>query len=391
MSTGLNKTIKIGFLSDQTSGWMGGVNYYKNLFIAISKVGDPKLIPYILPFNDEKIQFLYNYAKKIKMKKRFFYYVKKFFSLFRKKKFNKQKYLKPSIKFDIVSHMQIPVKEAFIAWIPDFQHLHLPEMFSNEELEYRTNNFHQLAQKSKAVILSSNDALEDFKKFAPKYAHKGKVLHFVAIPDENIYQKTDEIKEEIIEKYKLPPKYFYVPNQFWVHKNHKIVFEAISILKQQDFDINVVFTGSTSDYRHANYFNDLMNFAKARRIENNIKILGLVDLVEVYYLMRNCISIVNPSLFEGWSSTVEEAKSLGKNIILSNLKVHKEQNPPEGIYFNPHNPNELAEILKEKWLNGSSNPDYELERQAKEQLEDRIIEFGTTYQKIILEALIINR
>lgn len=44
-------------------------------------------------------------------------------------------------------------------------------------------------------------------------------------------------------------------------------------------------------------------------------------------LMKHAIAIINPSLFEGGSTTVEEAKSLLKVIILSGIPVHREQNP----------------------------------------------------------------
>ena len=42
--------------------------------------------------------------------------------------------------------------------------------------------------------------------------------------------------------------------------------------------------------------------------------------------------MINPSLFEGWSSTVEECKSVGKNMILSDLNVHKEQYPTQTFF-----------------------------------------------------------
>jgi len=130
-----------------------------------------------------------------------------------------------------------------------------------------------------------------------------------------------------------------------------------------------------------------MNYAKIKNIQNNIQLLGMIDILEVYYLMRNCISVINPSFFEGWSSTVEEVKSIGKNIILSDIPVHREQNPPEGIFFNPHNPQELAEILSEKWKTSKGGADYELEKKARGRLEQRIANFGKTYQKIINEAI----
>src|SRR5690606_26082660 len=58
------------------------------------------------------------------------------------------------------------------------------------------------------------------------------------------------------------------------------------------------------------------------------------------------VAVINPSLFEGWSSTVEEAKALGKSVILSNIPAHVEQNPHKGIFFDPKNPYELAERME---------------------------------------------
>lgn len=49
--------------------------------------------------------------------------------------------------------------------------------------------------------------------------------------------------------------------------------------------------------------------------------LGLVPRSDVIALMRYSISLINPSFFEGWSTTVEEAKSMGKQIILSEEKT----------------------------------------------------------------------
>jgi glycosyltransferase involved in cell wall biosynthesis len=36
---------------------------------------------------------------------------------------------------------------------------------------------------------------------------------------------------------------------------------------------------------------------------------------------------VNPSRFEGWSTTVEEAKAVGTPMLLSDIPVHREQAP----------------------------------------------------------------
>ena len=43
--------------------------------------------------------------------------------------------------------------------------------------------------------------------------------------------------------------------------------------------------------------------------------------------MYHSIALINPSKFEGRSSTVEQGKSMGEKIILSTIPVHKEQKP----------------------------------------------------------------
>lgn len=99
--------------------------------------------------------------------------------------------------------------------------------------------------------------------------------------------------------------------------------------------------------------------------------------------MRHAVSIINPSFFEGWSTTVEEAKSLGKNLILSNIGVHKEQAAPGARYFNKDSPEELAVMMEENWSNSSGGPDWELERTAKALLPERVRQFGNDYGFII--------
>jgi len=245
MSNG-SKIIKIAFVAKMTSHWIGGINYFKNLFIAMSKTDNPKIVPYILPPEDKEAEILLKYAKVLTIPDE-----DKFSD---RKKFWQNFY--ENINVDLISHTYFMTQKSDIAWIADFQHIHLPEMFSKEEIKQRNSLFQFLAENNRLVILSSYDALNDFKIFSPQNAHKGRVLNFVAIPDEDIYNKTDEMKNKITAKFNLPEKYFYVPNQFWKHKNHKVIFDAISLLKEQGVDIKIVFSGNTNDYRHKNF---LMN------------------------------------------------------------------------------------------------------------------------------------
>src|SRR3990172_9644127 len=98
-------------------------------------------------------------------------------------------------------------------------------------------------------------------------------------------------------------------------------------------------------------------------------------------------SLINPSFFEGWSTTVEEAKSMGKRIILSDIEVHREQNPSGGVFFDPKNPKELAEIMWKVWTKSDIEEEKDLSRKGQEELPVRLIAFAQRYEDIVLETL----
>jgi glycosyltransferase involved in cell wall biosynthesis len=165
-------------------------------------------------------------------------------------------------------------------------------------------------------------------------------LHFVSQP--GVYNNTLKF-EQIISKYKIDENYFFLPNQLWKHKNHMVVFKALTLLKKNGISVCVVCTGQIDDYRNNEYSHKIKQYIQENEL--NVKLLGIIDYQDVVELMRNSIAVINPSYFEGWSSTVEECKSLGKNMILSDINVHKEQAPDNSYYFNPDDENELYKII----------------------------------------------
>jgi hypothetical protein len=76
-------------------------------------------------------------------------------------------------------------------------------------------------------------------------------------------------------------------------------------------------------------------------LHDNIRILGYMDRVEQLCIMKHSIAIIQPSLFEGWSTVVEDAKALNKYVLLSNLDVHREQISINASFFDPFNKEDL--------------------------------------------------
>lgn len=377
--------IKVGFIGSVSKEWMGGLNYFKNLLFAINSVEKKELEVFV--FVGKKID--------IKTKRMFQEYatviedsmfdrksIKWFLSKIEQKIFKTNILLENILKkhsIQILSHAAITNLKTIktINWIPDFQHIHLPQMFSEKEIQNRNNNFLKLIRDSDLIVFSSFDALKDMKKFAPNYEDKARVLQFVSQPNSRYFELDEHDKSLLLQKYKIKDDFFYIPNQFWKHKNHMMIFEAINELKKDGVEINIVCTGYLGDYRNKTYIDDIRKVVKLNNLEDNIKLLGLVDYEDVFALIKFSKAVINPSLFEGWSSTVEECKSVGKNMILSDLDVHKEQYP-NAVFFKRDSIKSLKEVLKSYKIENESNV---------EPLEARTKKFANIYSSICKEAL----
>lgn len=272
-----------------------------------------------------------------------------------------------------------------IGWIPDFQHRRLPEFFSPEDRAGRDTTFRELISASSRVILSSQAARLDLEKYYPDLAPKAKVVPFVAqIPPESWLPEPSQVADH----YHLPERFFYMPNQFWMHKNHKLVLDALAKVKQEmNQEFTVVATGNFHEYRRPLYFGELLADIASRGLRDNFIVLGLVPFTHIFALMRQSLAVLQPSLFEGWSTTVEEAKSLGKPILLSDIQVHREQDPPAARYFDPSSPEELALCLSEAASSLSSGPDHDLEAQAAKYLPGRTRQFGEAFLSVVQEVI----
>ncbi len=250
------------------------------------------------------------------------------------------------------------------SWIPDFQHVHLPQYFSQEEFDSRTATFSAIAQQARLVVFSSNDAKNDFHKLFPTSRALTKVLSFHSLPDDEWYRLDPALVQL---KYNLPDRFLICCNQFWAHKNHELMFKAFSGIVQRGSKVQLVCTGATTDYRDSSYFQSIQRLIDSLDLRNHVHILGTIPRNDQIQLMRRALAVIQPSLFEGWSTVVEDARVLGKTIVLSDLDVNHEQSPHHAHYFDRFSVESLQKTIESILPDLAPGPDLDREKEARKE------------------------
>ena len=271
-----------------------------------------------------------------------------------------------------------------VSWIPDLQHVHLPDHFSEDERERRSAAFRRCMAVSDRVVVTSASVRDDLARLAPAHAAKCVVLHPASAFPAAVYRADPR---EVVAAYRLPEKFFYLPNHFWTHKNHAAVLEAVRILRDRGQRIVVVMTGIAADFRAPGYPSEFFRRVAELGLREQLIYLGVVPRRHVAMLMRQCLAVVNPSLFEGWGYSVSEATALGRPVILSDIPVHREQNPPTASFFPPDDNGALAAALDTAWNDFQPGEDPQRAACANEAGARRVREYGELFINMLQELL----
>jgi len=346
----MSNRFKLGLLFNFNPKWTGGIIYLLN---AIR----------ILNFLDEKdkpmVIVLYNPALKKYVDEIDYPYLElvphNFSSIYRgyidsflKNKNTFVHDLVVDHKLDAIFPMHdYPVKSKLevklVSWYADLQHMYYPQFFTKRKVIERNARIKFILKNSNDLVVSSQAVKDDFLKFFK--IRKGlniHIYHFVSI----IEGMPDLTFEEIRRKYDLPEHFYMISNQFHKHKNHKVVFEAVAELKKKGIEVSIGITGRFPDQPDSPYLQELHDIINKNDLKKSIKFLGLIPRGDQLLLMKYCKAILQPSLFEGWSTVIEDAKSLQVPVIAANLNVNIEQLEETGTYFEPHNVGQLVSILE---------------------------------------------
>lgn len=273
-----------------------------------------------------------------------------------------------------------------IGWIPDFQHLHLGKLYSEAQIAQMNRDFGALAQRSARMLFSSEDCQRDFATAYPGLAGKARVASF---PSLFAFEPPSSPESDVREKYHLPERFLLIINQFWRHKNHRIVPEALAILRERGLEVTAVMAGLPADHRDRqnDALSETLQAAARGHVWPQCLVLGKVPREDLVALLQTATAVVQPSRFEGWNTTLQDAKAIGCPVFVSDIAVHREQCPKALGFFPVDDPAKLADLIAEHWPSLPARPNAEKEKAALAAESEYARGYGRKLLEICTEVL----
>ena len=242
----------------------------------------------------------------------------------------------------------------FVFTIHDLQHRLQPEFCEvslNNGWASRDKFFSNAISRAKIVLVDSEEGGRNVLQFYDCEPEKISVLPYT-IPSSSIVQVTDELRSEIIEKMGIQQRFFFYPAQFWPHKNHYRIVEAIGLLKKRHHvKIPVVFVGHT--YSEWDVLSMCKALAKMYLVEDQIYYFRYVNDEKLVALYNTAVGLVMPTYFGPSNIPYLEAFYHKCPVIASDIPGIREQVGDAALLVNPKDAEAISEAMYRIWTDES--------------------------------------
>ncbi|MGO7298550.1 glycosyltransferase family 4 protein [Rhizobium ruizarguesonis] len=218
-----------------------------------------------------------------------------------------------------VTHSSTPNyfrKLNYITTVLDLCHrddLEFPEVSSDGKFEERERHFSTCLPRAVAVMVASHQLL---KSIVVRYGiDEERMIAMPFEPSPFLSEAHSIDRTAVLGNYGLRDGYYFYPAQFWPHKNHIRILEAVSLLKQKtavNSDIHVVFSGA-----------DRGNLARIKQqaqrlgVSDNVTFLGFVPVDHMRALYEGALAVVMSTYFGPTNLPPLEAWAVGRPLVYS--------------------------------------------------------------------------
>lgn len=220
-------------------------------------------------------------------------------------------------------------------------HPEFPEVHFHDEFERREQLYSRVLTKAVAVI---SDSVAGKDNIVRRYHVDSERVHVSPFLVTELFRNTSDLSSPAIDiksKYCLANDYIYYPAQFWPHKNHIYLLEAVKTLKDKHGEcLHLLLSGS--DKGNLNF---VLDRARALGIDALVSYIGFVEEQELPHLYRQALALVMPTYFGPTNIPPLEAFFLGCPVVYPDMAGLREQVGDAAFLVDLKNPASLAETL----------------------------------------------
>jgi glycosyltransferase involved in cell wall biosynthesis len=243
----------------------------------------------------------------------------------------------------------------YVMAIHDLQHRlqpEFPEVSTNGEWEWREYRFRNGARYATLVLADSEVGKEDILNCYGPYGvtpDRVKVLPF--LPACSLTSEVAESeRQRVQERYSLLEPYLFYPAQFWPHKNHMRIIQALGLLKQTyQLKIPVVFCGSYTGEIRETTFREVMRVSSQLGLEGEVRYLGYAPDADMAGLYAGAAALVMPTFFGPTNIPVLEAWACGCPVLTSDIRGIREQVGDAALLADPTSVEAIADGIYRLW------------------------------------------
>jgi glycosyltransferase involved in cell wall biosynthesis len=136
--------------------------------------------------------------------------------------------------------------------------------------------------------------------------------------------------------------YLFYPAQLWAHKNHKNLLAAFAELAGEFPDLRLVLAGSRQPGSEA-----IFDLIRTLGLSGRVDYLGYIPDEQMPKLYRNAAALVMPTYFGPTNIPTLEAFAFGCPAVISDLPGVEEQTGDAALRFDPDNPREMTDNLRQ--------------------------------------------
>jgi glycosyltransferase involved in cell wall biosynthesis len=244
-------------------------------------------------------------------------------------------------------HYNIPLikgKARLIVTIHDLIHwIFRKEFYSPPQAAYAGFLFQQVVRSADRMIVVSRQTGDDLVQFFKAPPEKIRVIYEGVQPA--FFETPDPAKREaLLEKYKLPRRFFLYVGLIKPHKNVKrlvLLFKRLRAEKR--IDSSLVLVGK-KDRKYPRGFELLKEIQTGDGIHYLPQVESMQELACLYASAR---ALVHPSLYEGFGLTCLEAMASGTPVLVSEAASLPEVVGEAGYFVDPYSDASLRQGLLE--------------------------------------------